>query len=790
MTSFLHESTSHKALFESDNFNDLMQEAELSCLQVVMIRAYFKSLCQMGMKDSLFLVTQIFIDHPQFPQVFCKLFAARFDPDLDNRPTLHRQSLFECRQLLKDIIDLKALEILQQFLTMLLATVRTNFYQKNDLRYLSFKFACREINFLPKPVPLYEIFVYSPSLEACHLRSSTVSRGGIRWSDRFQDFRYEILSLMKTQTMKNAIIVPMGAKGGFICKDYERLRNSGATEENLQQEGIKCYQAFMSALLELTDNVHNGKILKSSRTICYDEDDPYLVVAADKGTANFSDLANEISIEHDFWLGDAFASGGSKGFNHRKMGITAKGAWISVRRHFYELGIDCQTQPIKVIGVGDMSGDVFGNGMLQSRNINLVAAFNHSYIFLDPNPNNSIAYKERQRLFNLAGSSWADYNLDFVSEGGGVFARSVDIIHLSPQVQELLGINDSIQLLTSDELISLILKAPVDLLWFGGIGTFVKSSCESNADVHDSQNDIIRINANELKTKVIVEGANLGMTQKARIEYALQGGCLNTDAIDNSAGVSFSDHEVNLKLLFSSSKAKHPLLFNNRDMLLQEVTAEVIELILADNFKQTLILSLEEYALKTASDVVKDLENYQAVINFLKQHANLNFDSELEGLPTIREFQDRRYKHQALTRPERAVVMAYSKIYLSQQFLSSLRESPEKFNSFEQYYCQYFPKTLQAKFKSDLLLHTLRNELLSTLLSNKIVNIMGPCWCIQTAIQYKRPHFEIALEFFEVLKSSGLDDEWEKLSKATFITNPKPIYRKLLNLRKEIEALI
>ena len=414
MTSSLHDSALQGALFELDDFNHLLKGLGITYPQVALVRAYFKALQQMGLEESLPVVAQIFSDHSAFAQTFCKLFAARFEPDLDSRSILHGQLLSECCQLLKEITNLQGLEILQKFLTVVLATVRTNFYQKDNLNYLSFKFACQKIHFLPKPVPLYEIFVYSLRLEACHLRSSKVSRGGIRWSDRFQDFRYEILSLMKTQTMKNAVIVPMGAKGGFVCKHYEDLKNYGASQERLQQEIIECYQIFMTALLELTDNVYHGSIVKLDRTVCYDEDDPYLVVAADKGTANFSDLGNQISADHGFWLGDAFASGGSKGFNHRKIGITSKGAWISVRRHFYELDIDCQVQSISVIGIGDMSGDVFGNGMLQSKSINLVAAFNHRYIFLDPDPNPLTAYAERQRLFNLPCSSWADYNLALV----------------------------------------------------------------------------------------------------------------------------------------------------------------------------------------------------------------------------------------------------------------------------------------------------------------------------------------------------------------------------------------
>ncbi len=548
---------------EDDDFTQLGATGDQNLRRLVVIRAYCKALRQMGLNDSLSEVAQIMALHPSFVHIFYEAFSSRFDPSVPNNAS----SMLSSDN-----------ELFRRLYNLLAATIRTNFYQRDfngqPKPFLSLKFDCYQIDGLPEPKPLYEIFVYSPRVEGCHLRSALIARGGIRWSNRLQDYRSEILQLMKTQTLKNAIIVPSGAKGGFICKQFEKLKADGSTPEQLRQEVKDCYQIFVKGLLDLTDNPH----LEPSFGPL--QNDPYLVVAADKGTAGFSDLANAIAREYNFWLGDAFASGGSKGYNHKEMAITARGAWISVRRHFYELGIDCQTQPITVVGVGDMSGDVFGNGMLQSEQICLVAAFDHRHIFLDPNPDPLTAYKERQRLFNLPDSSWADYRQECLSKGGGVFDRSASTIPLSDAVCRALNIDPSLNQITPAELIPLLLKARVDLLWFGGVGTFIKSSQETQSQAQDKSNDAIRVNADQVQARVIGEGANLGMTQQARIAYALKGGFLNTDAIDNSAGVDCSDREVNLKILFLSLER------SDRDSILSNAASDVADGVLTDNSAQ------------------------------------------------------------------------------------------------------------------------------------------------------------------------------------------------------------
>lgn len=795
MTStFSHSLKIYPLLFEDDLFNHLLEKAGLSYVHVVVVRTYSKALKYMGCEELIDTIAKAFIEHAGFSQNFIQLFKCRFDPNLEYRDEFYEQALEACYQSLKEILDLEASKIFHKALNLLLATVRTNLYQNgqdlHQINAITLKFDSQKIEFLPKPFPLYEIFVYSPRLEACHLRSSKVSRGGIRWSDHLQDLRYEILSLMKTQTMKNSVIVPMGSKGGFFCKHYETLKNSGASKEHLRQEVIECYQIFIKSLLSLTDNFQQTVVIKPFETICYDGNDPYLVVAADKGTADFSDIANQIAEDHHFWLGDAFASGGSKGFNHRAMGITSQGAWISVRRHFYELGIDCQSQPITVIGIGDMSGDVFGNGMLQSKMIKLIAAFNHQHIFLDPSPDPLISYLERQRLFNLPGSSWANYNTDLISAGGGIFSRSESMITLSQAFKEVLGIKDTIDSITPAELISLLLKASVDLLWFGGIGTYVKASSETTLSIHDAPNDAVRINAKDLEVKVIGEGANLALTQPARIEYALQGGRLNTDAIDNSAGVSCSDHEVNLKLLFSVLKENLDFTAEKRTALLHSLTPQVVDLILADNFKQTLLLSLEEYALQTSEDSIKDFQNYQSVINFLGHQSDLHFNSKLEGLPNDEQFHERQDKKQPLTRPERAVVTAYVKIYLYQNFLKIFKENSSNLYMLENEFPCYFPDSLQKQFKTYFNYHPLKIEIIATILANQVVNVMGPCWCIQTAQRSKKSEFETALKFNKIWKENGWHKDWEALSQETFQKNPQQIYRKLLQLKNKLNYLL
>lgn len=470
------------------------------------------------------------------------------------------------------------------------ATLRTNYFKKTSegkfKEYFSFKLASAQVPDLPLPHPLYEVFVYSPRFEAIHLRSAKVARGGIRWSDRREDFRTEILGLMKAQKVKNAIIVPSGAKGGFVLKSIPAT----LTRDSLQAEVIACYKEFMRSLLDITDNLKNGKVIRPSQVICYDEEDTYLVVAADKGTATFSDIANGISAEYDFWLGDAFASGGSAGYDHKKMGITARGAWESIKRHFHKLDIHVGKDDFTVIGIGDMSGDVFGNGMLYSDHIKLIAAFDHRHIFIDPTPEPKKTFQERLRLFNLPRSSWEDFNSKLISKGGGVFSRALKSISLTPEMCKALAIEE--HALTPNDLIRAILKAPVDLLFNGGIGTYVKATTETHADVGDKTNEFCRINGNELRCRVVGEGGNLGFTQLGRVEYALQEGLINTDFIDNSAGVDCSDHEVNLKILLNKEMVRHKLTEKKRNTLLFSMTQEVGDLVLKDNYDQALTMAI------------------------------------------------------------------------------------------------------------------------------------------------------------------------------------------------------
>jgi len=545
-------------LIENDGFNKLVLGAELSGNEITILRAYAKYLRQIGFRFSQTYIELALINNTDITKNLIALFKAKFDPQTKTRE-LYSQLETPILQSLESVTSLDEDNILRRLLDLIRATLRTNYFQpQRDPKlkpYLALKLDSQKIPGLPLPIPLYEIFIYAPHFEGIHLRSAKVARGGIRWSDRREDFRTEILGLMKAQKVKNAVIVPSGAKGGFVLKTLPPQ----ASRAEIQTEVIACYKAFICGLLDLTDNLINGKIIKPEKVVCYDEDDPYLVVAADKGTATFSDLANSISQQYHFWLGDAFASGGSAGYDHKKMGITARGAWESIKRHFHEIDINIATTDFTVVGIGDMSGDVFGNGMLYTPHIKLVAAFDHRDIFLDPNPTPELSFKERQRLFDLPTSSWEDYDAKLISKGGGIYKRTCKSIPLSPEIKKLLGTKE--EALTPNELIRVILAAPVDLLYNGGVGTYVKASTETQADVGDKTNEYCRINGNELRCRVVGEGGNLGFTQLGRVEYALQGGIINTDFIDNSAGVDCSDHEVNFSICqqdgqFRSSQAK------------------------------------------------------------------------------------------------------------------------------------------------------------------------------------------------------------------------------------------
>ncbi|MGH2405716.1 MAG: NAD-glutamate dehydrogenase domain-containing protein, partial [bacterium] len=574
--------------------------------------------------------------------------------------------------------------------------------------YLSFKIDPSRVPDLPRPRPMLEIFVYSPRMEGLHLRGGKVARGGIRWSDRREDFRTEILGLMKAQTVKNTVIVPVGAKGGFVLKQPP----AGADRDALMKEGIACYRMLISGLLDLTDNLIGGKVVAPNDVVRYDDDDPYLVVAADKGTATFSDIANAIAREYGFWLGDAFASGGSSGYDHKKMGITARGAWESVKRHFRELGIDVHATDFTVVGIGDMSGDVFGNGMLYSRDIKLVAAFDHRHIFLDPSPDPEVSFKERERLFRLPRSSWGDYDRTLISPGGGIFPRAAKSISLTPEVRQALGLDAAA--LTPHELIRAVLKARVDLLYNGGIGTYVKAHDESHADVGDKANDTVRVDAAELRCRAVCEGGNLGFTQRGRVEHALRGGLINTDAIDNSAGVDCSDHEVNIKILLDAVVAAGDMTDKQRITLLAEMTNEVAELVLRDNVGQTRALS------NARAQAASMLDVHARYIASLEQMGRL--DRAIEFLPTADALAERKAAGLGLTTPELAVLLAYTKIALFDVLVASdVPEDPYLSAELE----RYFPTPLRQRFRDRMQGHRLRREIIATSVTNTMVNQAG-----------------------------------------------------------------
>jgi glutamate dehydrogenase len=703
---------------ENDGFNHLVLGAKLSWREIMVLRAYAKYLWQAGFAFSQDHVEDTLRANSQISAMLIALFKFKFDPEQYIEYTTESQQLVQKQRIekaLENVNNLNEDRILRRYMDVILATVRTNYYQI-DLRhpksgsskpYFSFKLQSKKVPELPLPVPLYEIFVYSPRVEAIHLRVAKVARGGIRWSDRREDFRTEILGLMKTQQVKNSVIVPMGAKGGFFVKKMP----VEATREEVMTEVIYCYETLIRGLLDLTDNYKGNEILNPPNTICSDEPDPYLVVAADKGTATFSDIANTISKEYGFWLGDAFASGGVTGYDHKKMGITARGAWESVKRHFHESGLDIG-MPFTVIGIGDMAGDVFGNGMLLSEKIKLIAAFNHEHIFLDPNPDPKTSFLERLRLFQLPRSTWNDYNDALISKGGGVYSRSLKSIVLSPEAQKALDFFQ--EKIIPTELIRVILKAPVDLLWNGGIGTYVKAKSETHLAVGDRTNDVLRINGEELRARVVGEGGNLGFTQYGRIEYAKLGGRLNTDAIDNSGGVNCSDNEVNIKILLNDVVNFGDLTEKQRNEILAEVQMEVGELVLKNNRLQPKAISV------ALSQAVENLEMHGRLIKEMERTDKL--DRALECLPSKEEIANRKLLKQGLTRPEIAVLMAYSKTILKEDLLVS--HLPED-AYFQRELELAFPLPLQLRFKQYMPRHRLKREIIATQLSNAVVNEMG-----------------------------------------------------------------
>jgi len=697
---------------ERDDFNRLVIAARLPAEEIVILRAYSKYLRQIGFPLPLRFVEATLANNAMLARQLIHLFMLRFDPLLPESADAEAEMIKEIKASLERVQNLNEDRVLRQFLALIRATTRTNFWRVDAAgrrrSFLSFKFDPSKIPGLPEPKPRFEIFVYSPRFEGVHLRGGRVARGGLRWSDRPEDFRTEILGLVKAQMVKNTVIVPVGSKGGFVLKRAP----SPADREAYLKEGVECYQDYLRGLLDLTDNRVQGRIEPPPQVRRHDEDDPYLVVAADKGTATFSDYANAISKEYNFWMDDAFASGGSAGYDHKAMGITARGAWESVERHFREMGVNTQSADFTVAGIGDMSGDVFGNGMLLARHIKLLAAFDHRHIFLDPDPDPERSFTERERLFNLPRSSWADYDPKLISTGGGVYTRAAKSISISPEVKRALGVEADE--LTPNELISAILKAPVDLLYNGGIGTYVKSSRETHAEVGDRANDAVRVNGRDLRCKVVAEGGNLGFTQLGRVEYALAGGRINTDAIDNSAGVSTSDHEVNIKILLGMVMADGELTEKQRNALLARMTDEVAALVLRDNYSQTQWLSVSSHM---ASYL---LDPQQRFIRFLEKQGRLK--RRLEFLPSDEEIAERRARQRGLTSPEGAVLLAYSKIWLFDELLAStLPDDPWV----ESALVRYFPQALRERYSGYMPRHPLKREIIATHVTNSMLNRVG-----------------------------------------------------------------
>ncbi|KKO46583.1 NAD-glutamate dehydrogenase [Arsukibacterium ikkense] len=698
---------------EDDGFNRLILSAGLSGRQASIIRAYAKYKRQIGGTFSQSYVESTFARYAELAGLLVQLFDKKFAPASKATAKAIEKLEEQINAQLENVANLDDDRIIRRFVYMINATLRTNYYQPaadgSDKPYISFKIKPDLIPDIPLPLPMFEIFVYSPRVEGVHLRFGKVARGGLRWSDRREDFRTEVLGLVKAQQVKNTVIVPSGAKGGFVCK---KLPETGGRDAFIA-EGKECYRTFIRALLDVTDNIIQGNIVPPKNVTRLDEDDPYLVVAADKGTATFSDISNGISEEYSFWLGDAFASGGSNGYDHKKMGITARGGWEAVKRHFRETGIDCQTTDFTCVGIGDMAGDVFGNGMLLSRHIRLQVAFNHMHIFVDPNPDATSSYDERQRLFNLPTSTWDDYDKSLISEGGGIFARSAKAIKLSAQMKEMLGTSKAS--MTPNELIRECLMMPVDLIWNGGIGTYIKATSESHAEVGDRGSEALRINGKELKAKIFGEGGNLGATQRGRIEFAANGGRINTDFVDNVGGVTCSDNEVNIKILLNALVQNGDLTLKQRNKLLNDMTDDVAELVLKECYRQTQSITLSSLL------GAEQIKEYTRFIHALEKDGKLN--RELEFLPSDDELADRMVKGIGLTRPELAILTAYGKMVLKERLVL-----PEIYDNayFKRQLFTAFPQLLQTQYAKEMETHPLKAEIIATKLANMLVNEMGP----------------------------------------------------------------
>ena len=734
---------------EDDGFNRLILGAELGGREVSILRAFAKYERQIGGTFSQSYIEDTFSRYPSIAKLIIKLFNLKFDPKKKTSEKTITKVEADIETSLDNVANLDDDRIIRRVVEMVGATIRTNYFQADanneEKSYISFKIEPKLISDIPKPVPAFEIFVYSPQVEGVHLRGGKVARGGLRWSDRREDFRTEVLGLVKAQQVKNTVIVPVGAKGGFVCKQLPQ-----GTRQEIFEAGKECYKTFIRGLLDITDNIVAGEIVPPTSVVRLDEDDPYLVVAADKGTATFSDIANGISEEYNFWMGDAFASGGSVGYDHKGMGITAKGGWESVKRHFREMDVDCQTTDFTCVAIGDMAGDVFGNGMLLSKHIRLQAAFNHLHIFVDPNPDAASTYVERERLFNLPGCSWEDYNKSLLSEGGEIYSRSAKSLKLTPQIMKMLGTKK--QSMAPIELIQALLSMQVDLLWNGGIGTYVKGSSETHLEVGDRANDALRINGKELKAKIVGEGGNLGFTQLGRIEYAAHGGRINTDAIDNAGGVDCSDKEVNIKILLNTLVQNGDLTVKQRNKLLYDMTEDVSVKVLEDCYRQTHSLSI------TAMRGGSQLKEQSRFIHELERTGKL--DRALEFIPNDDEIADRLVKGVGLTRPELSVLLAYNKMVLKDDLVC-----PEITGNsyYDKFLVEYFPQMLQQKYLTEMQSHPLRAEIIATQLANAIGNDMGFNFVNRMFEETGETVAEIANCYTVASNVFGMADMWKKI---------------------------
>lgn len=764
-----------RGILEDDGFNRLILGAGLAGREVSILRAYAKYERQIGGTFSQSYIEDTFSRYPNLAELLIKLFNLRFDPKGKQSEKSIAKVEADIESSLDNVANLDDDRIIRRFAEMMKATIRTNYFQEGVDEafkpYISFKILPSLITEMPQPVPAFEIFVYSPQVEGVHLRGGKVARGGLRWSDRREDFRTEVLGLVKAQQVKNTVIVPVGAKGGFVCK---QLPVNG-TRQEIFEAGKECYRTFIRALLDITDNIVGGELIPPVNVVRHDEDDPYLVVAADKGTATFSDIANGISEEYNFWMGDAFASGGSVGYDHKGMGITAKGAWESVKRHFRELDIDCQSTDFTCIGIGDMAGDVFGNGMLLSKHIRLQAAFNHLHIFIDPNPDAAKTWKERDRLFNLPGCSWEDYNQELISEGGGIFSRAAKSIKLTPQIKKMIGTQK--QSLAPNDLIKALLKTKVDLIWNGGIGTYVKGSSESHLEVGDRANDSLRINGNELQAKIVGEGGNLGLTQLGRIEYTANGGRMNTDSVDNVGGVDCSDNEVNIKILLNGLVQNGDLTVKQRNKLLYDMTDEVSEIVLHDCYRQTHSISITE--LRGASQ----LKEQTRFIQELERTDKL--DRALEFIPNDDDIAERLAQNKGLTRPELSVLLAYSKMVLKEDLVcEEITDNPY----YQSLLISAFPKQLQEQYADQMQDHPLRAEIIATKLANNIGNDMGFNFVNRMMEETGASVAEIAICYSIASEIYEMPETWQAISdldnKITTAVQTEMLFQLRRNVRR------